>query len=61
MLLVDGIMAGVWRFERKGRRLPVEIEPFPGMKLTKAVRSAAEREAAVLARFLGDELSLSWL
>ena len=62
VLLVDGIMAGVWRFERKGRRLPVEIEPFPGMKLTKAVRSAAEREAADLARFLGralPELALS--
>jgi hypothetical protein len=61
VLLVDGRMAGIWRFERKGRRLPVQIEPFPGVKLTKAVRSAAEREAEDLARFLGGELSLTWL
>jgi hypothetical protein len=61
VLLVDGIMAGVWRFERKGKRLPVEIEPFPGVKVTKAVRAAAEREAEDAARFLGGELSLTWL
>jgi hypothetical protein len=61
VLLVDGIMAGVWRFERTGRRLPVEIEPFPGVKVTKAVRAGAEREAEDAARFLGGELSLTWL
>ena len=61
VVLVDGRMAGVWRFERKGRRLPVEIEPFPGVKLTKALRAAVEHEAEDLARFLGGELSLTWL
>jgi hypothetical protein len=60
VLLIDGRMAGVWRFERKGRRIEVEIEPFPGVKLTKAARSAAEAEAEDAARFLGGELSLSW-
>ena len=61
VVLVDGRMAGVWRFERKGRRLPVEIEPFPGVKITKALRGAVEHEAEDLARFLGGELSLTWL
>ena len=61
VVLVDGRMAGVWRFERKGRRLPVEIEPFPGVKVTKALRAAVEREAEDVARFLGGDLSLTWL
>jgi len=60
VLLVDGRMAGVWRFERKGKRIAVEIEPFPGVKLTKASRAAAEAEAEQAARFLGGEPSLSW-
>jgi hypothetical protein len=61
VLLIDGIMAGVWRFERKGKRLPVEIEPFPGVKVTKAIRTGAEREAEDAAGFLGGELSLTWV
>jgi uncharacterized protein YcaQ len=61
VLVVDGVMAGVWRFERKGRRLPMAIEPFPGVKVGKAVRAAAEAEAEDAARFLGGELSLTWL
>ena len=60
MLLVDGRIAGVWRFERKARRIVVEIEPFPGFKPTKAVRAASEAEAEDAARFLGGELALSW-
>jgi hypothetical protein len=59
VLLVDGRMAGVWRYERKGRRLDVAIEPFPGVKLTKALRSAAEEEAESLAAFMGGELALT--
>lgn len=61
VLLVDGRMAGVWRYERKGRRLEVAIAPFPGVKLTRGLRSAAEQEAESLAAFMGGELSLTWL
>jgi len=60
VLLVDGRMAGVWRYGRKGKRLAVEIEPFPGVKVPKAVRAATDSEAESLARFMGAELSLSW-
>ena len=42
MLLVDGVMAGVWN--REGDE--VTIEPFA--KVGKAVREAAEAEAARL-------------
>ena len=58
VLLVDGRMEGVWRHERKGGRLVVEIEPFaeqPGW-----VRHGAEQEAERLARFLGGELKFIW-
>jgi hypothetical protein len=51
-------MEGVWRHERKGGRLIVEVEPFseqPGW-----VRLAAEEEAERLAHFLGVELEFIW-
>lgn len=58
VLCVDGRMDGVWRFERKGKRLVVTIEPFT--RLSRATRAAAEREAESLAAFLGGSLELSW-
>jgi Winged helix DNA-binding domain len=58
VLLVDGVMAGVWRHERKGRRLVVEIEPF--RRLPATARSEAEAEAERLAAFLGGELELGY-
>jgi uncharacterized protein YcaQ len=61
VLFVDGRIGGVWRYERKGRRLAVEIEPFPGLRVTKALRSAAGDEAESLAAFMGGDLSLTWL
>jgi hypothetical protein len=58
VLLVDGRIDGVWRHERKGKRLLVTIEPF--VKLAAGTRAAAEQEAERLAAFLGGELSLTW-
>ena len=58
VLAVDGLMRGVWRHERKGRRLVVEIAPLA--KLPKWVREGAEREAELLAGFLGGDLSMSF-
>jgi uncharacterized protein YcaQ len=58
VLLVNGRMDGVWRHERKGRRLLIAIEPFG--KLPKWARTEAEGEAERLADFLGGELELSW-
>ena len=57
VLLVDGVMAGVWRHERKGRRLEVTVEPF--RKVSRAVRTAAEGEAERLAAYLGGDLSFN--
>jgi enamine deaminase RidA (YjgF/YER057c/UK114 family) len=56
VVLVDGRMEGVWRHERRGDRLSVEIEPFAHQP--DWVRRA-EEEAERLARFVGGELELS--
>jgi hypothetical protein len=58
VLLVNGRIEGVWRHQRKGRRLVVEVEPFG--KLPTWARKQAEREAGLLAEFLGGSLELAW-
>ena len=58
VLLLNGRIDGVWKHERKGRRLTVTIEPFG--KLPKWARKEAEAEAERLAGFLGGELEVSW-
>jgi uncharacterized protein YcaQ len=58
VLLLNGRMEGVWKHERKGKRLLVTIEPFG--KLPRWARSGVEAEADRLAGFLGGELELSW-
>jgi hypothetical protein len=59
VLLVDGRMEGVWRFERKGRRIAVSISPF--RRQGADVRQAAEAEAQRIAGFLGGDLALTWV
>ncbi|CAN5584307.1 winged helix DNA-binding domain-containing protein [soil metagenome] len=59
VLLVDGRIDGVWRHERKGKRLMVDIEPFASVP--KWVVRGAEQEAEGLASFMGAPLELTWL
>jgi hypothetical protein len=58
VLLVNGLMHGVWRHEIKGSRIEVLIEPF--IKVPAWVRRAAGEEADRLAAFLGGNLTLTW-
>jgi hypothetical protein len=58
VVLVNGRMDGVWKHERKGRRLVVTVEPFG--KLPKWARSEVEVEAERVAAFLGGELEVDW-
>jgi hypothetical protein len=58
VLLVDGRFAGVWRHERDGDTVRVELEPFAA--LPGDVRAAAEAEAERLAAFLDAALELAW-
>jgi hypothetical protein len=54
VVLVNGRMVGVWKHERKGRRLRVEIERFG--RLPAWARAQLEDEAERLAAFVGGEL-----
>ena len=56
VILVDGAIAGVWRHERKGARLDVELAPFG--RLPKWAAAQVAEEASRLAAYLGSELSL---
>jgi hypothetical protein len=57
VVLVNGLMQGIWRHEVKGSRVEVVIEPF--VKLPGWVRREAGEEAERLAAFLGCALSFS--
>jgi len=58
VLLVNGLMHGVWRHQIKGSRIEVLVEPF--VKMPRWVRNAAEQEAERLAMFLGGNLTLAF-
>ncbi|HEX4627543.1 MAG TPA: winged helix DNA-binding domain-containing protein [Gemmatimonadales bacterium] len=58
VLLVNGVMAGIWRHDIKGSRVAVVIEPF--VKVAGWTRRAVGEEAERLAAFLGGGLSLAW-
>ncbi len=58
-LLVDGRIEGVWRQERKGRKLSLTVEPFA--RPAASTRSGVSAEAERLAAFLGYTLQkVSW-
>ena len=54
VLLVDGVMAGVWSQDRG----VVEITPFA--RVSASVRAGAETEVAALGAFLGEALDVRW-
>ena len=58
VVLVDGRFVGLWRHERRGNRLEVQVEPF--VRVAAKVRRAVEEEAERLAAFLGGRLALAW-
>jgi hypothetical protein len=60
VVVVDGRIEGVWRYERRGARLAIEVEPFAGKPAKRVVR-AVEDEAERIAGFLGGSLELSWM
>jgi hypothetical protein len=60
VVCVDGLFTGVWRHERKGNRVSVEVEPF-GARMPKATRAGVEDEAQRLAAFLDADLDLRWI
>lgn len=59
VLLINGQIAGVWKHERKGAKLLVQVAPF--VKIPAWAKKGAEREAERLATFLGGSLELTWV
>lgn len=51
VLLVDGEVAGVWRPQKRGNRLTLNVEPFRG--LSERVRALIEQEARLLGPLRG--------
>jgi hypothetical protein len=51
VVLVDGVMAGVWEHEQKKGRVAITVKPFAA--LSDTVKQTVEVEAARLAAFLG--------
>jgi len=58
VLLVNGMMQGIWRHEIKGNRVEVVIEPIN--KMPPWVRRAAALEAERLAAFFDCGFDLTW-
>jgi hypothetical protein len=50
VLMVDGLVAGVWRYERKGDRLYLNIKPFEPFE--PAILRLVAKEAEDIGRFL---------
>jgi hypothetical protein len=50
-VLADGALVGVWRPQKKGKRLAISVEPFAA--LSAATRAEIEAEAALLAPYRG--------
>jgi uncharacterized protein YcaQ len=58
-LLVGGRIAGVWRYDRQGKRLRIQVRPFK--RLPAFVRRQVRRIAPELATHFGlDLVDLSW-
>jgi uncharacterized protein YcaQ len=56
VILVDGAIAGVWKHERKGATLEVELSPFAPLPAWATAQLAEEAER--LAKFLGGSPAL---
>lgn len=57
VVLVDGSVAGVWSYQRQGKKLQVTVEPFS--KPSRELHAAIAQEAESLAGFFGCDLRLS--
>jgi hypothetical protein len=59
-VLVDGVLAGLWRPTKKGKRLVITVEPLT--KAARGAREAIEAEAAIVAPHRGCATAeVSWI
>lgn len=57
VLLVDGVVSGIWRRQQRRQHLDVRVEPF--VRLSAAQQAGVTSEAARIGRFLGAEVEVS--
>jgi hypothetical protein len=57
VLLVDGVVSGVWERRERAGRIHISVEP--AVRLTAAQKSGVEAEAARIGRFFGREAIIS--
>jgi Winged helix DNA-binding domain len=55
-LLIDGVVAGIWRRAKKGKKIEIAVEP--AQRLTSEERGELEAEAERIGSFLGAEPQL---
>jgi hypothetical protein len=58
VILIDGRIAGVWKHDRNGRRVEIDVSPFG--KLSSARRKAIGEEADRLGRYLDTPASVTY-
>lgn len=58
-VLVDGTVAGVWRYEHRGKKLKVQVRPF--VAFDGAVEAGIEEEVEDIGRFFGFSASLIYV
>ncbi len=58
VLLVDGVVAGVWHLKRSGRKCAITVEPIG--RLTAAHRRAVEAEAERVGAFFGGTATVAF-
>ena len=59
VVLVDGLAAGVWRYERRGKKLHIKVSPFG--RLGKPVKGLIDGEAEDVGRFFGLSTSIDYV
>ena len=57
MLLVDGVVGGVWHQRRSGRKLAITVEPL--RELTARQRRQLDDEAALVGAVMGATATLT--
>jgi uncharacterized protein YcaQ len=57
VLLIDGVVAGIWERRTRGKRIEIQVEPF--VPFTAAHRQQIAREGDRVGAFLGTEATLS--
>jgi len=57
VLLVDGVIAGIWESTRTAKRIAIRVQPF--VSLDKRRRAAVDRAAARIGEIVGSDATIA--